>query len=152
YRRDAGATLADLRPIFVMLASGVSLDTIVLAIKRQTDRRWSPTAPAMASWSNPAFVREVATAHAIDILAPELANRWSKSIATADSDTNPRNAPAVQRALAELAPQKLMAASEAPTATSVAPATENTPAASPQHAAAYPSDAPTAEGLLARFG
>jgi hypothetical protein len=81
YGRDG--RLLDLRPIHVILNSGVRLEDIIGVITNEVDPRTYPKNRTIATWDAPWFLRSVAEQHCRFRLAPRWAARWQARLARA---------------------------------------------------------------------
>jgi hypothetical protein len=72
-----GPGINDLAPIKAMLADGVTLEHVLIGLKRVTDRRLDPRAPPIASWREPRFLESVARSVLIGGLLPQLMATWA---------------------------------------------------------------------------
>ena len=92
------AALADLRPIRVMLASGIDLDRIETVVRAKHDKRSFPRNPPLTSWSD--LFKPVAELHARFVLAPRIVERWKAKLADPDATTD--QSPVLRRATCEI--------------------------------------------------
>ena len=70
-----GEGIEDVGPVRMMLESGITLDDVLYTLKCKVDRRAYPQNRALASWSQPWFVRAVAEAYGRRVMFPVLAKK-----------------------------------------------------------------------------
>jgi len=95
-----GPGLSDLSPVKQMLADGVPVESIKIALKRTVDRRINPRAPPIGSWRNEPFLRAVARCALLEGLLPRLVEAWSTATA-GTAPQKPADAPKASSATPE---------------------------------------------------
>jgi hypothetical protein len=91
-----GPKLNDLKPVRLMLASGIDIELIKTAIRKEHDRRNRPNAPPLADWHS--LMKPVAEMYGRHVLAKKLVAKWQERLSDAASNTD--QSPTLRRAVA----------------------------------------------------
>jgi hypothetical protein len=94
-----GSGLNDVRPLRVMLASGVDMATIEQVIRAKHDRRSYPKNLPLQSWGD--LLKPVAENYGRFVLGRKMLARWQERLA--DPDATTAASPVLRKAMAEIA-------------------------------------------------